>query len=323
MSANVLPLGPIVADVAGKELTAEDKELLQHPLIGGVVLFSRNYQSNAQLIALVKQIRALRTPELLITVDHEGGVVQRFKEGFTLLPTMASFGELYQADPTKALIAAKAAGYTMASELKAHGIDLSFAPVLDLDKGCSRVLKGGRAIAADPQVVTAVAKAYVAGMRTAGMPAIGKHFPGHGSVVIDSHVGLPVDPRPFTEIEQEDLIPFKELIATGLEGVMPAHIIYSKVDDKPASLSAYWLQTILRQQLAFTGIVFSDCLSMSAASNVLPSPVERVAQALRAGCDMALLCNDRDALAAVLESLAYQPADNRLLPQRISKILSI
>ena len=296
-------LGSIIADLEGTALTPEDSEILQHPLIGGVVLFTRNYESPEQLRELTSTIRSVCGPDFLITVDHEGGAVQRFLPGFTRLPPMAQLGEHYELDANAALTSAETLGFVMASELKACGVDLSFAPVLDLNKGISRVLAKGRAISADPDVVTTIALAYMKGMNRAGMMAIGKHFPGHGSVEIDSHLGLPVDTRSFADICADDLIPFQRLIQEGLSGIMPAHIIFSAVDDKPASLSTVWLKDILRHQLHFKGTVFSDCLSMAGAAQLIESPVERVRQALAAGCDKALLCNDRIALKQVLEGL--------------------
>lgn len=297
--------GSLIADLQGLEITAEESDILKHPSIGGVVLFKRNYASIEQLKNLTTAIRALRDPALLIAVDHEGGVVQRFIDGFTRLPPMCELGVEYQRDSANALIQAEQLGYVMASELKACGVDLSFAPVLDLDKGMSRVLAGGRAISSDPLITATVAKAYVKGMRRAGMIAVGKHFPGHGSVIVDSHLGLPIDDRSFAEIAADDLIPFQQLIADDLEAIMPAHIIFSAVDDRPASLSPIWLQDILRDQLGFKGIVYSDCLSMAGAAQMIQSPVERVKQALAAGCDKALLCNDR---AALLEVLTNSPS---------------
>jgi beta-N-acetylhexosaminidase len=300
-------LGPLIVDVLGQTLTEQDIQLLRYPIVGGVVLFTRNYESLEQLRQLTSAIKAIRDPELLICIDHEGGAVQRLREGFTRLPAMNTLGKLYAIEPAQALMQAEQLGFTMASELRAYGVDLSFAPVLDLNKGLSNVLQGGRAISASVDAVIRIAKAYIAGMHRAKMAAIGKHFPGHGSVSLDSHFALPVDKRDAEEIMQEDCHPFSELITTDLQGIMPAHIIFPAVDSVPASLSTVWLNDILRQQLGFKGTVISDCLSMAGAVETFPEPAERVAAALQAGCDLVLLCNDRPAQLAVVESLQVEP----------------
>ena len=296
-------LGPVIVDLRGYTLSSKEKELLQHSLVGGVILFSRNYESPQQLKQLTAEIHALRSPALLIATDHEGGVIQRFHQGFTTLPPMASLGELYLEDSTVALAQAEHSGYTMASELKISGVDLSFAPVLDLDKGISQVLAGGRAISAQPKIVVEIAKAYIKGMHRAHMAATGKHFPGHGSVEIDSHLGTAIDQRSFDEIMHADLQPFLDLMQYDLQAIMPAHIIFPKVDQLPASLSKIWLQDILRQKLNFKGIVISDCLSMQGAAEIVNNPVERAALALEAGCDMILICNNQESVTTVLDNL--------------------
>ena len=300
-------LGPLIVDVLGQTLTKQDIQLLRCPIVGGVVLFTRNYESPEQLQELTSAIKALRYPELLICVDHEGGVVQRFQKSFTRLPAMNTLGEHYVIEPEQALIQSEQLGYTMASELRIYGVDVSFAPVLDLDKGVSNVLQGGRAISANVDVVIKIAKAYVAGMHRAGMAAVGKHFPGHGSVSLDSHFALPVDNRDTAEIMQDDCHPFTELLATDLQGIMPAHIIFTAVDSAPASLSAIWLKNILREKLGFKGTIISDCLSMVGAVETFPEPSERVAAALQAGCDLVLLCNDRPAQLEVVKNLQVEP----------------
>src|SRR5690606_4942334 len=251
-----LPLGPVMVDVAGHILTDAERDMLRHPLVGGVILFARNYQSPEQLKALTAAIRAVRTPALLIGVDHEGGRVQRFREGFTCLPPMRSIGRLYDRDPALALHLARATGLVLAAELRAHGVDFSFTPVLDLDFGCSRVI-GDRAFHSRPDAVAQLAGALIEGLGLLGMGAVGKHFPGHGGCEADSHVAIPVDRRSLAEIEQNDMQPFKALFARGLTAVMPAHVIYPEVDAQPAGFSRRWLQDILRGQLGFDGMIFS------------------------------------------------------------------
>ena len=302
MAKRKLVLGPLIVDIAGLTLTAADREILQHPLVGGVILFSRNYQSRLQLIELTTQIKQLRFPELLIAVDHEGGRVQRFQAEFTRLPPIEEFGVSYETDPQAALVAAQASAYTMASELRNCGVDFSFAPVIDLNKKINKALVGGRAIHPDPEIVIAIARAYIAGMHQANMSATAKHFPGHGSITIDSHVGIPRDPRHFADIENADLLPFKKLVPD-LQAIMSAHIIFPEVDAQyPATLSRHWITNVLREKLGFNGMVFTDCLSMAGVAKLIPDPAQRVQLALAAGCDMALLCNDRSAVEQVLEN---------------------
>ncbi|MSP52929.1 MAG: beta-N-acetylhexosaminidase [Gammaproteobacteria bacterium] len=310
-----LPLGPLIVDIAGLRLTNSDREILQHPLVGGIILFSRNYQSRTQLIELTTQIKQLRSPELLIAVDHEGGRVQRFQTEFIRLPPIEEFGALYETDPAAALTAAQMSAYTMASELRSSGVDLSFAPVIDLNKKINNALVGGRAIHPDPDIVIAVARAYIAGMHQAGMSATAKHFPGHGSITVDPHVGIPRDPRHFADIENADLIPFKKLVPD-LQAIMSAHIIFPEVDAQyPATLSHIWITNILREKLGFKGMIFSDCLSMAGVAKLVPDPVQRVQLAFAAGCDMALLCNDRSAVERVVESCVVP--ENSQLAERI------
>ena len=284
-----IPLGPVVADVLGLELTPADTARLQHPLIGAVILFARNYASPEQLKQLTASVHALREPALLIAEDHEGGRVQRFREGFTAIPPMRAFGELWQRNEADAVQAAMDCGYVMGAELAAHGVDFSFAPVLDLDWGESGVI-GNRAFHRQPMIVAALAGALMRGLREAGVANCGKHFPGHGYVRADSHHEIPRDERHEEAIRAEDLFPFQTLSGE-LDSVMPAHVIYDQVDAKPAGFSRVWLQQILRDQLGFQGMIFSDDLSMEGAS-VAGGVVARAEAAFEAGCDMVLLCND-------------------------------
>ena len=282
-----LPRGPLMIDIAGFALTDLDRERLRHPLVGGLILFARNYQSPEQLAALCAEVHALRTPRLLITIDHEGGRVQRCREGFTRLPAMRRLGELYAQDPAQALAAANDIGYVLAAELRSNGVDLSFTPVLDLDWGRASVV-GDRAFSGDPEVVIALAGVLIEGLRRAGMACCGKHFPGHGWANADSHVAMPVDPRPYSEIAT-DLEPYRRL---RLDAVMPAHVVYPQVDTRPAGFSPVWIGK-LRDELGiygkgFTGVIFSDDLSMHGAS-FAGDAVGRVQAAWEAGCDLLLL----------------------------------
>jgi beta-N-acetylhexosaminidase len=294
-------------DVAGPVLTAADRERLAHPLAGGVILFTRNYESPQQLAALTAEIHALRTPPLLIAVDHEGGRVQRFRDGFTVIPPMRELGVLWDADPRQAQKAAHDTGLVLAGELRAHGVDMTFAPVLDVDFKRSSVI-GDRAFHADPEIIAPLAQALVQGLHAGGMSSVGKHFPGHGHVRADSHHEVPIDDRPFVDIEQCDLIPFRRLIGSGLGAVMPAHVIYPQVDGDPAGFSEKWLKQILRDQLGFDGVIFSDDLSMEGAKTGKGAggAVARAQAALGAGCDMVLVCNDAGAADELLAGLDYR-----------------
>jgi beta-N-acetylhexosaminidase len=285
-------------DVAGQTLTDEERARLCHPLVGGVILFARNYQDPVQLVALTAQIKALRAPALLVAVDHEGGRVQRFREGFTRLPAMGRLGALWNDGPERALESARRTGLVLAAELLAHGVDLSFTPVLDLDYGCSRVI-GDRAFHRDPGIIARLAQALASGMAAAGMGSVGKHFPGHGYAEADSHLEIPVDERPFEAIWAEDMLPYREPVARLLAGVMPAHVIYPRVDARPAGFSSYWLQDILRGRLKFGGVIFSDDLTMEGAT-VAGDIVARAEAAHGAGCDMVLVCNRPDLTADLL-----------------------
>jgi beta-N-acetylhexosaminidase len=293
-----------MADVAGLELTAADRERLRHPQVGSVILFARNFASPLQLVSLARQIRELRTPELLVCVDHEGGRVQRFREGFTRIPPMRDLGRRWDQDRAAALAGARACGFTIGAELQAHGVDFSFAPVLDVDFGASGVI-GDRAFHRDPKAIAALAGALVEGLAKAGMGAVGKHFPGHGHVRADSHHAVPIDERTYEQITAEDLVPFRRL-AGALGGIMPAHVIYPEVDAQPAGFSRKWLHEILRMALGFRGVIFSDDLSMEGAS-VAGGVVDRAYAALRAGCDMVLVCNNPQSADVLLEGLRKRP----------------
>jgi beta-N-acetylhexosaminidase len=309
-------LGPVFVDVAGLELTPDDIERLQHPQVGGVVLFARNFAAPLQLIQLTHSIREIRKPSILIAVDHEGGRVQRFRHGFTTIPPMRSLGKLWDRDPAQALAAARGCGFVIGSELQAHGVDMTFAPVLDVDYGESSVI-GDRSLHSDPNVIATLAEALQAGLNTAGMVSVGKHFPGHGYVRADSHLEIPVDDRSLGEITAADLVPFQRLART-MGGVMPAHVVYPKVDSKPAGFSSIWLQKILREKLHFEGIVFSDDLGMEGASSA-GGMVARANAALNAGCDMALICNDPRAQDTLLEGLERRPVA-ATLARRLEKL---
>jgi len=313
-----LPLGPLMLDVAGPRLTDEERELLQHPLVGGVILFKRNFESIAVLRELTVQIHSLRRPPLLIAIDHEGGRVQRFRHGFTVLPPMGALGLLWNADPAHALDMAEAAGYVLAAELRACGIDLSFTPVLDLDYGSSEII-GNRAFHHDPVAVAALAGALIAGLGRAGMANVGKHFPGHGFVVADSHVAIPVDSRPVAAL-YADLAPYRSHRNMRLAAVMPAHVIYESLDPNPAGFSSYWLRYVLRGELGFDGVIFSDDLSMEGAS-VAGDITARAQAALQAGCDMVLVCNNPDAARRLLRE--WQPQHDPASARRLEKLLPV
>ena len=288
-------------DIAGTALDDADRARLSHPQVGGVILFSRNYRDGDQLTRLCAEIHALRDPRLVIAVDQEGGRVQRFRDGFQALPAMGHLGDLYDQEPRQAIRLAETFAWMMATELLVHGVDLSFAPVLDIGDPVSSVI-GDRAFHRDPEAICHLANAWVRGMRRAGMEAVGKHFPGHGSVEGDSHHVMPFDRRPLERIEALDLVPFRRVIDTHLAGIMMAHVIYENVDARAAGYSKYWIETVLRDQLGFEGIVFSDDLSMSGAEVAGGYP-ERARAALDAGCDILLVCNNPQGADEVLESL--------------------
>jgi beta-N-acetylhexosaminidase len=310
-------LGPVMLDLQGTELSAEESEMLRHPLVGGVILFTRNYASLDQLIQLVESIHAVRDPHLLVAVDHEGGRVQRFREGFTRLPAARRIGTLFDHHRHKAKELAQNTGWLMASELRSVGIDFSFAPVLDLDFGVCEVI-GDRAFHHDPESVYELSYAYIKGMAEAGMAAVGKHFPGHGAVKEDSHVAIPVDDRHYDLIYQQDIHPYRKLVRENLAAIMPAHVIYSKVDSRPAGFSRHWLQDILRQQLEFQGVIFSDDLNMHGASVAGENFSDRATAAIEAGCDIILVCNNRAGAVEILDNFHY--TDNPVTHARVARM---
>ncbi len=309
------PWGPVIVDVAGHVLTEAERERLRHPLVGGVILFARNYASPEQLRALTAEIHACRSPSLLIAVDHEGGRVQRFREGFSAIPAMRTLGELWERDVQEACRQATEIGHRIGAELRAAGVDFSFTPVLDLDYGHSRVI-GDRAFHRDPRVVTMLARCLTHGLLLAGMANCAKHFPGHGFADADSHVAMPVDERSLEEILGADAAPYQWL-DRALTAVMPAHVIYPQVDPQPAGFSRQWLQTILRGQLGFDGLIFSDDLTMEAAT-VAGDITARAQAALEAGCDMVLVCNRPDLADQLLATL--NPPANPHLQRRLTAL---
>jgi beta-N-acetylhexosaminidase len=296
-------MSPVILDVHSFELSPVEREILQHPLCGGLILFSRNYAERSQLSALIKDIRRTVKKPFLISVDHEGGRVQRFRDGFTQIPAMANI-ERFEVSQNIQFDLAQAMGFCMAYELLQLGIDISFAPVLDLN-GVSEVI-GSRAFSSEPEQVIRLSGAYIKGMHTAGMKSTGKHFPGHGSVAEDSHIAMPVDTRSFNEIHEQDMRVFKQLISEKkIDAVMPAHVIYPSVDSKPAGFSSIWIKQILRKELGFEGVVFSDDLSMQAAS-IAGSVTDRAEFAIEAGCDMVLVCNAPSEAEKVLDGLSQK-----------------
>lgn len=311
------PLGQLMLGLEGCELSAEERELLRHPQVGGVILFARNYHDPEQLCRLTAAVRGLRRPSLLVGVDQEGGRVQRFREGFTRLPPVRRLGAICDRDPRRARWLARVTGWLMAMELRCLGVHLSFAPVVDLDRGISGVI-GDRGFHRDPEVVAALAGAYVVGMRRAGMEATAKHFPGHGSVGADSHRELPEDPRELTTIMGRDLRPFAQLAHHGIAAMMAAHVLYPKVAPEPAGFSPTWIGQVLRRRLHYQGLVFSDDLDMAGAG-AAGAPEDRARAALRAGCDMVLACNDRHAACRILDHLA-PVADDPVVQLRLVRM---
>lgn len=297
-------IAPVMIDIDGCVLSQSDIDRISSPLVGGLILFTRNFESTDQLKRLVASIRAVK-PNLIIAVDHEGGRVQRFRSGFSRIPPMKALGDLAQQSASgleRALVFSKELGWLMASELRAFDIDISFAPVLDRDHGISEII-GDRAFSDKPELITALAGAFIQGMHDAGMASTGKHFPGHGAIEADSHIAIPVDERSYDDIANQDMLVFEALSNNGMDAVMPAHVIYPEVCASPAGFSSKWLQTILRKQLAFDGVIFSDDLSMEGAT-VAGSFSQRASAALQAGCDMVLVCNNTDAADEVIASLA-------------------
>ena len=295
MSSQDSSYGVLMLDIEGKSLTKFEEELIERDSVGGLILFTRNYECPVQLKELVASIRAIKS-DILIAVDQEGGRVQRFDKGFVSLPSLGSIGNIHKNEPELAEVLAKTCAWVMATELISYDIDLSFAPVLDLQNMRSEVI-GDRSFSSDPDTVIALAKSYISGLSEAGMKACGKHYPGHGTVIADSHLELPVDDRPWKEIKSNDYYIFSHLIKL-LGGIMPAHVVYTSIDDSLAGFSQVWIKDKLRGELNFKGIVFSDDLSMAAA-RAIASPIERAKWALAAGCDMILLCNDRQSAIQV------------------------
>jgi beta-N-acetylhexosaminidase len=293
-----MSLGPFMVDIAGTELSADDVRVLKCPLVGSVILFARNYVNPRQVADLTASIRAVRAPHLLIAVDQEGGRVQRFRDGFTRLPAVRLLGRVYDEDRRDGLALAQSVGWLMAAELRAVGVDFSFAPCVDLDYGVSEII-GDRAFHSDPDAVAALAVATLSGMREAGMAAVAKHFPGHGAVVADSHVALPVDRRDYADLEP-DIRPYRPLIDNNLAAVMAAHVVYPAVDALPASLSRRWITDILRGELKFHGCVFADDLTMAGAA-AFGDVLARAKLAFAAGCDVLPICNDRHSVELVLD----------------------
>ena len=317
-----MPLGPVMTDVAGLELTDDDITRLQHPLVGGVILFARSFESPEQLKRLTSAIHALREPWLPIAVDHEGGRVQRFRAGFTAIPPMRALGERWNRSPFEAIEIAASVGYVIGAELLNHGVDMTFAPVLDVDWGESGVI-GDRAFHSMPSTISLLARGVMSGLADAGMISVGKHFPGHGFVRADSHHEIPIDERGFETIWHEDMLPFRDLADGTMGGVMPAHVIYPAVDPNPAGFSAKWLKEILRGRMSFDGLIFSDDLSMEGAS-VAGNITQRAHAALNAGCDIALICNDAakaDELLAGLSADGVAPGAD--LARRLGRIAAL
>ncbi len=309
-----MTLGPLMLGIEGLTLLGEEQERLQRPEVGGVLLFSRNYQTPRQLKALTAEIKGLRWPPLLIAVDQEGGPVQRFREGFTPLPSARQLASAHREAPALAVKAAESAGWIMAAELRAHGIDFSFAPVLDMDRGLSRVI-GERAFGKDPQVIAEMALAWQRGARQAGMVCVAKHFPGHGGTAPDSHHETAIDGRAVADLIHADLLPFRRLMDNGLAAIMMSHVIYPSLDSQPAGFSAHWIH-YLRRELGFQGAVFSDDLGMAAAEAAGGLP-QRVEAALRAGCDMAVLGNAGRGADVVLDRHPSTPAEGALRRARL------
>lgn len=317
-------IGPVMIDLEGTELKQEEKELLKHPLVGGIIYFARNFESAEQITALTKAVHAHTDQTILTCVDQEGGRVQRFKEGFTRLPPLRPLGKHYDKSPEQGMALSKAMGWLMASEVSATGVDFSFAPVLDLDYGESDVI-GDRAFHSNADAVGQLARAYISGLEDAGMSSVGKHFPGHGAVKADSHLELPVDDRAVATIMENDVAPFDHLIKLNiLKGIMPAHVVYSDFDSQPAGFSKNWIGQVLRARLGFNGAVFSDDLNMAAAG-MAGTFIDRANIALNAGCDMVLVCNNREGAVEVLDQLSWtqdETSVDRLRDMKLKKHIS-
>jgi len=310
-----MKIGSLIIDLDAKKITPEEQELLAHPLVGGVIFFARNFESGAQLKALCDSIRTARQTPLLLMVDQEGGRVQRFKTDFSSIPPMASFGAEYDSDPASAERHARECGHLLASELLSFGIHLNLGPVLDLNKGLSSVI-GDRAFHENPHIAARLACVLMQGMKSAGMAAVGKHFPGHGSIQADTHLESVSDIRSLQEVEQTDLIPFYESIRAGIPAIMSSHLKFPQVDPLPVTYSNRWLNEVLRERLGFEGTVFSDDLNMKAAA-ISSSYADRVQAAAEAGCDFMLLCNNRKGVIEVLDKLdaaQYQIQQSKWAP---------
>jgi beta-N-acetylhexosaminidase len=314
MPVNLQP-GPLIVDIAGTHITAAEKSFLTHPAIGGVILFARNLESRKQATELIAEIKSVRDPSLLIAVDQEGGRVQRFKKEFFILPAANRYGQIYDDNPALSIKLCRAAGCLMASELRSVGVDFSFAPVLDCANLASDAI-GDRGFHEQPEIIATLASAFIDGMGNAGMVATGKHFPGHGGVITDSHFSLPVDNRELEQLFQHDLIPYKMLVEK-LSGIMTAHVHFPMIDDELPTFSSFWLNKILRNELGFTGMIFSDDLSMAGAL-VIGDAAHRVKLALTAGCDMALICNDSGSAERMANALGdtWQVDERRFLSMR-------
>ncbi|MEE9355315.1 MAG: beta-N-acetylhexosaminidase [Methylococcaceae bacterium] len=310
-----LTMGPVMLDVEGYTLTSNEHDKIAHPNTGAIILFSRNIDTPEQVRDLIRQIRSARNGPVLIATDQEGGRVQRLKKGFTRLPPAACYARCDN-DAAATLALSESAGWLMATELRSIDIDFSFAPILDIDCGISEII-GDRAFSQDPEQTTQFASAFRKGMNRGGMAAVGKHFPGHGAVALDSHLALPIDKRPLEAIRHKDLYPFRQLIAEGLEGIMPAHVVYSQIDPNPAGFSSFWIRQILRDEMGFQGAIFSDDLSMAGAASI-GTFRQRAEAALTAGCDMVLVCNQPEAAEIVLDTLPVAPNPER--EQRLFKM---
>jgi beta-N-acetylhexosaminidase len=305
-------IGALILDLEGLYLTSEEAELLNHPITGGVILFARNYENRSQITQLCRDIRKATKKPLIIMVDQEGGRVQRFRDEFFLLPSMGHFGAWFDKDPDIAIDLSQTCGWLMATELLSTGIDLSLAPVLDLNRGLNTVI-GDRAFHSNPQTVYQLALAYAGGMKKAGMATTGKHFPGHGAVHADSHVSIPVDERDMAQIAAEDLLPFELIIREGVDAIMAAHILFPNIDNVQAGFSRFWLNNILREQLQFNGVIFTDDLNMQGA-DLSTNYADRVVRAREAGCDFALLCNNRQGVIETMDNL--NPDDHQVTEQK-------
>ncbi len=293
--------GPLMIDLEGTQISPQERQWLSHPSVGGVILFTRNYQDKDQITSLIADLHTIKKPKLLIAVDQEGGRVQRFREGFTQFPPMRCLGNIYDEDPKRAMLLAEILACRLATELRELGVDFTFAPILDLDTGESVVI-GDRAFHGDIDAVSALASKFMLGLRKGGMESVGKHFPGHGTVTADSHYECPVDHRFENDLQLADMIPFQRLIDHGIAGLMSAHVVYEHVDKKPASFSPYWLTHVLREQMRFEGVIFSDDLSMKGA-HVIGDIGDRLQAALDAGSDMVLICNNPQDIQPALDQL--------------------